>query len=219
MIEMNRNKRVSPNKRILRRLLPASLLSVLLVGCGGGGGGGEDPGNNPAPAPVLTGVLTDAVVSGVSYSTPTHSGTTSATGQFSYEAGETITFFIGDIQLGSVLAGPVITPLTLVGTSDPNNQQVINIVRLLLTLDFDGDPANGIAITAATRAAATGISIDFNMPTADFASDATVIALVAAAQTSNTALVDSAVAQTHLANTLASTWGLMEWGVGHWSAN
>ena len=206
------------NLSVFRNTISAGLLGLFLTACGGGGGG-DSSGTSPTPGPVLTGVLTDAVVSGVTYSTATRSGVTNGGGEYEYIAGEMVTFSIGGIQLGTVLAGPIITPLTLAGTSDPADQHVINIVRLLMTLDFDGNPDNGIQITAATRAAAAGVSIDFDIPVADFTADAGVVAFVSAADTTNTALVDSGTAQNHIVNTLASTWGLMEWGVGQWSGN
>ena len=202
--------------KIIRRSGMAAALGLLLVACGGGGGGS---GGSTTPAAVQTGVFTDAVVSGVSYSTASRSGLTDDGGRFNYLPGEMVTFSIGGIVLGSALAGPVVTPLTLVGTTDVTNQQVINIVRLLMTVDADGNPGNGIQITEATRLAASGITIEFNVPVADFASAPAVVAFVASADTSNIALVDGATAQTHLSNTLASTWGLMEWGTGQWSAN
>lgn len=203
---------------IIVRYLLISVVAALLIACGGGGSdGGNDPGI--IPETVLTGVLTDAVVAGVSYSTATQSGITNPSGQFSYKSGEMVTFFIGDTQLGPVAAGPVITPLTFAGTIDVTDQQVTNIVRLLMTLDADGNPDNGIQITEGTRIAATGALIDFDVPVADFASELSVVALIAGADTPNTSLVNVTDAQTHLTNTLASTWGLMDWGAGQWSAN
>ena len=193
----------------------AVALTLLLAACGGGGGGGS--GGSSTPAVVQTGILTDAVVSGVAYATASRSGLTDANGRYNYLPGETVTFSIGDIVLGSALAGPVITPLMLAGASDVNDQQVTNIVRLLLTLDADGNPNNGIQISDAVRMAASGVTIEFDVPAADFSADPIVVAFVAAA--SGAALVDSGTAQTHLSNTLASTWGLMEWGTGQWSAN
>lgn len=204
----------------IQKLIFAGVVSVVLSACGGGGGGG---GTTTTPTPSLTGVFTDSVVSGIAYSTETRSGFTDANGEYDYVAGETATFSIGDIVLGSAPAGPVVTPLTLVGTSDITDPQVTNIVSLLMTLDADGNPDNGIEITMATRTAAMGVTIDFNVPTADFAADATVAALIAAADTTSVALVDSGTAQTHLSNTIASSWGLMEWssevGGGRWSVN
>lgn len=196
--------------------LVVALLLALLTACGGGGGGS---GPGVTPEPVLIGVLTDAVVAGVTYSTQTQTGITNSGGQFRYRTGEMVTFFIGDIQLGPVTAGPVVTPLTLAGATNVMDQQVTNIVRLLLTLDADGNADNGVQITEATRIAATGAVIDFDVPIAEFASDASVVALIAAADTTNIALVNATDAQTHLNETLATSWGLMDWGAGQWSAN
>jgi len=186
--------------------------------------GGSDSNTPPAPTTTLTiikGVFVDAVVSGVAYSTETQSGFTDANGNYDYVEGETVTFSIGGIVLGSATAGPVVTPLTLVsGATDATDPTVTNIVKLLLTLDADGNPDNGIEITSATTTAATGVTISFDVPVASFQTNTTVLALVSAANTTNTGLVDTTTAQTHFASTLASSWGVMAWGTtGQWSAN
>ena len=85
------------------------------------------------------------------------------------------------------------------------------IVRFLLTLDDDGNPDNGITISAAVTAAAAGLSVDFTI--ADLSTDTGVIALLAALPGPPT-LVDSTVAQTHFTEILATTWGIMSWGSG-----
>ncbi len=192
--------------------------SILFLSACGGGGGGE--GSVPVAAPVTAskGVFVDSIVEGVHYETPTYSGTTNSLGEYDYLPGETVTFSIGGISLGSADAGPVVTPLSLVsGATDATDPEVTNIVRLLLTLDDDGDPTNGITISAATATAAESLTVDFTA--VDLTADAGVTTLLAAIPGAPT-LVDETTAQTHFTDTLASisTWGGMSWGNGTWQA-
>jgi hypothetical protein len=191
------------------------LMLASLAACGGGGD--KDSSNPPSP-PVTasTGVFVDSTVAGLHYETPTLSGTTNSAGEYDFLPGETVTFSIGGIVLGSAAAGPVVTPLTLVsGATDPTDPVVTNIVRFLLTLDDDGNPDNGISISPATTTAAVGLSVDFTTP--DLTTDAGVTTLLAALQGTPT-LVDTTVAQTHFTEILATTWGSMNWGSGTWKA-
>ena len=188
--------------------------ALILSACGGGGGSGT---TTAPPVTPSTGVFVDSVVAGLHYETPTYSGTTNAAGEYDYLPGETVTFSVGGIVFGSSLAGPVVTPLSLVsGATDATDPTVTNIVRLLLTLDDDDDPTNGITIPAATATAAAGLTVDFTVP--DISTEADVITLLAAIPA--TALEDAATAQTHFAETLAaqSDWGALAWGTGTWQA-
>jgi hypothetical protein len=186
--------------------------TMLLSACGGGGGSSK-PKTNPPPV-IQTGVFVDAVVSGANYVTETQSGTTNTAGEYNYIEGEHVTFSIGGIVLGTALAGPVVTPLMLVeGATDSSDPRVINIVRLLLTLDADGDPNNGLEITAAAHSAATGLSVEFDSATFD----AEVQPVVDAVKGSGTQLVDAGNAQNHFDTTLKTSWGTMVWGADCWN--
>ena len=79
--------------------------AILLTACGGGGG---SDGDTPA---VNTGIFIDAPVQGLNYHTAAYSGTTDSGGSFNYQAGEQITFAIGNVVLGSTVAKSIITPL------------------------------------------------------------------------------------------------------------
>ncbi len=140
------------------------LLSALVVfGCSSGGDGGSV---------LQTGVFTDAFVSGLDYRGPaTLAGTTNAQGQFSYRPGDTITFSIGSLVLGSATGAAQMTPLSITsGAASASDQRVNNKLVLLQTLDQDGDLNNGIQITAAARAivSAQASSINFDQTTAAF---------------------------------------------------
>lgn len=153
----------------------------------------------------LKGVFVDSPVGGLRYSSGGHSGTTDAGGRFTYAAGDTITFSIGDTNLPTIPAGPILSPMTLFGTSDLLDARVVNLCRLLQTLDTDANPANGITIAAAAHAAATG------QPVIDFASgtfdtDATIVNLLANGGGA-ASLVSGAQATAHLqSQTIVGSW-------------
>lgn len=156
------------------------LLLLLFVGCGK-----EDDTPNPEPDPVqeepdqeepddtneptvLTGVFKDGAVEGLNFETATQSGRTNANGEFSYVEGETVTFKIGDLVLGSALGQELVTPITLAQTLDANatieSPESQNIAAFLQTLDLDGDESNGITISE-DLANNIGIStLDFSQP-------------------------------------------------------
>lgn len=160
--------------------LPLAISSALLLtACGGGGGSSND-------ASAKTGQLIDSAVAGVAYQTPSYSGTTNANGEYHFIEGETVTFTIGSISFGPLPAKAVLTPLDLADSTDISNRKVINIARLLQTLDDDQNPANGISIPAS----ANPVALNFDQNVADFESDvSTLLSLT---------LVDEATAMAHL---------------------
>ena len=201
-------------KKLLEKLLTLCTSVIMLSACSGGG----DSGPPPSTITPSIGVFEDSAVSGLHYETPTFTGTTNSAGEYEYLPSESVTFSIGGIVLGSSVAGPVITPLSLVpGATDETNPIVTNIVRLLLTMDEDGNPDNGISISAAAVTAAANQSVDFNA--ADLAADPGINNLLAALPGTPT-LVDVTTAQTHFSATLASqsNWGSLSWGGGTWKS-
>jgi len=143
---------------------------LLLFGCGGGGGG-----NTTVPA-TSTGVFLDSPVINIGYRTETLKGVTNALGEYEYLPGETVIFFIGDLDFPAVTATDRVTPLDVAGTQDTANSKVINMIRLLQTLDQDGDPSNGITITDIAKSSAT--QVNFELSTADFAASSAVKNLI-----------------------------------------
>jgi hypothetical protein len=193
--------------------LTAGLL-LTLTACGGGGG---DSTTTTATETVSTGAFIDSAVEGLQYETATRSGTTNSLGEYDYLAGETVTFSIGGIVLGSAIAGSVVTPLSLVpDATNATNPMVTNIVRLLLSLDSDGDPDNGITISSEVTTAANDLAVDFSV--ADLSADDGIISLLNNLPTLT--LVSESVAQNHFNLTLAikakSTWGSLQWGSSQW---
>ena len=146
---------------------------------GGGLSGGEDGGssssgssganNTNQNASALTGTLLDSAVGGVTYNTSSNlSGMTNADGHFQYRSGDQVTFSLGNTVLGKADGSNVITPVELAGTNNTADRRVINITRLLQSLDQDGDPANGISISPNTRTMLDPQTFDFDIPINEF---------------------------------------------------
>ena len=128
----------------------------MLNSCSGGGSGDNSSSSaaTPLPIPVSTGVFLDSPVAGIRYSTATESGLTNSAGEFSYRAGETVTFQIGDITLGAAAAATIVTPLDLVGASSLDEARqlgvftrLVNTILLLQSLDLDVNPTNGLDLS------------------------------------------------------------------------
>jgi hypothetical protein len=193
----------------LKSYLIITFLGITLAACGGGGG---DPHPDPIQKTTKIGVFIDSAVAGVDYVTETKFGVTNTAGEYEYLEGETVSFFIGDILLGTTVADPVVTVINIVdGATDATDPVVKNIIRLLVTLDADGDPSNGIDVSAA-QAAATGTHISVSSPT--FESD--VAALIVAVKGAGATLVDENVAINHFNETLQTGWGTSVWGSDCW---
>lgn len=173
-------------------ILVSSAMSILLVGCS----------SNNSSSNNLTGYLVDSAVSGVSYTTATISGTTDSSGAFNYASGETVTFSVGSITIGSIASIPTdgkVMPQDIAGIArTQQNTAVTNIAQLLQSLDDDANPANGISITEATR---NSLNATFNIQSAS--SNEINSAVTAAGKT----LVSSTAALAHLASTASSVTG------------
>ena len=119
----------------------------------------------------LTGTLSDSVVKGVSYSTSSGiGGTTGAAGDFKYAAGDTVTFKIGSVTLGSVNMASValgtqsgnlvVRPKDLAGVTDETDVKALAIAQVIQTaaaasptdtsIDISANVAKFSSVTAAT---------------------------------------------------------------------
>jgi hypothetical protein len=140
--------------------LGALLLLLTTLGCSSGGGDGSAP---------LTGVFLDGPVSGLGYFTDTQQGMTGTGGAFSYQEGERVHFYLGDMALCEVEAMPVVTPIDCVaGARDETHPMVTNMLILLQAIDFDNDPENGIDITPMMHQEAQGLHLELNCDPNEF---------------------------------------------------
>lgn len=174
---------------------------ISLAGCFGEGDG--QPQVRATPIPPVTGIFVDSPVDGAEWETSGGaSGLTNEQGEFSYVPGEQVSFSVGSILLGSAPGAPVITAVELTGSNNPNDTAAVNLLVFLQSIDADQDPGNGITITAATRAAAVGQSLDFSAP--DFAT--AVQAVVASIAPGNT-VVSAIDALAHFYTTFTALGG------------
>jgi len=146
------------------KLLLPSVLVILLTACGSDDKKTEvqtDLTTTPS-VNTLTGVFLDSAVSGLNYKTASQNGQTNELGEFSFKEGEMITFSIGDIEFPSTPAALYLTPLELYQTNNINQIEVVNLLRLLQSLDSDGDASNGIELTESIHQLAANIDLDFS---------------------------------------------------------
>ncbi|MDX1696441.1 MAG: hypothetical protein R3208_21930 [Ketobacteraceae bacterium] len=128
----------------------------------------------------LRGQFVDSPVSGLFYRTDTREGFTDHNGYFEFAEGEIVSFYIGNIALGGARGSSILTPLDLSEGQDLSDTAV-NILRLLQTLDYDGDPGNGISITTNTHLAASQIAdhlIDVTSGSEAFAGNPALLAFI-----------------------------------------
>jgi len=177
-----------------KHFLLAIIFALSLTACGSG----------TESLQTQTGVFVDSAVVGVSYRTATQSGITDADGHYNFLSGETVIFSIGGIDFPPVQAKGIITPLDIAGSSDPTNPVVLNIARLLQTLDSDSDASNGITIDQ-SKIPSTA-SLDFQAAPADF--EAKVQADLAVT------LISEAQAQAHIETELADQIAAGQAGTG-----
>jgi hypothetical protein len=186
-------------------------LAILLAACGGS----DDAPVVTAPATPaktqITGVFYDAAVEGLDYVAGSAAkASTTAKGEFTCFQGDTVSFSLGGIALGSAACAATITPLQLAGASDARDMKVANRLLALQLLDEDSDPANGIRIAADVKTALASKSLDFSA-TADSFNTALASVLQAAGSKYAARSVDAdrrQLADEHFADTLASKLGV-----------
>jgi hypothetical protein len=144
---------------------------TVITACSGGSSTSLSSGdvNNSGNSSALTGIFLDSPVEGLHYQTVTMSGFTDENGTFMYHQGESVSFMIGNYQLGSAPGSHIITPIDLVpGALDEMHPTVTNMVRLLQSLDQDGNLENGITITELMHAEMTDRMIDMHKGVNEF---------------------------------------------------
>lgn len=142
----------------------------------------------PSRSELLTGVFAGPV-QGLEYVTPTAAGVTNERGEFSYRAGEAITFRVGRLVLGAAEARPrmdlsQLIPRVAGNIARLHDAGVTNLARLVQTLDEGGDPETGVTITPAVHDVVGSRMIDFDQlfcegsPEVSFAADPEVVRLL-----------------------------------------
>jgi len=151
---------------------------------------------------IYVGRFIDSSVEGLAYQTASRRGVTSRDGEFTYVVGETIEFFIGDISIGVGVAGSVLTPNNLVTRGEEYNfNHQFNVIRLLQTLDVDGEPTNGIKIRNDINDFNQGFVLDFDLPV-DLFAELDDLALLLGETSNVAALVSEPLAISHYVDSL-----------------
>lgn len=140
--------------------------AIGLTACSGNNESSGTGGSREQLSGSTTGILTDAAISGVNYSTSSKkAGITDENGRYNYDHGDTVEFMLGSLSLGKVKATAIVTPINLAGDSLSRLQ---NLLVLLQSLDSDNEPGNGITIPA-DAAAAVGADINLDSDPSEFA--------------------------------------------------
>nr|WP_320014427.1 choice-of-anchor O protein [uncultured Desulfobacter sp.] len=120
----------------------------------------------------------DSPVTGLTVVTPTYEGKTDESGAFDYFPEERADFFLGNEYLGNALADHKMSPVDLFEGRDMDDNQVINMARLLQSLDADGDPSSGISITDSVVTAFETAMDTLDLYGIDFNDDDQVAAII-----------------------------------------
>jgi hypothetical protein len=195
-------------------LLATSLCLLILSGCGGGGGGGA----------TQVGQFIDDPVGGLTYSctsagsTQALTGTTDSDGHFNYIPGQTCTFKVGNVTLGSLSGIPAdgkVTPQDVAGVSRAATAapSALAIAQFLQSLN-DGTTNGKIVIPAATTTALSNVAAVTLVSSTGAISQADLQTVVASA---GKTLVSATAAQSALDTQIAS--GVIDKKIGAVSAS
>jgi len=172
-----------------KSLCALTLAAAALAGCADDSGSATD---------ARTGRFLDSAVQGLTFETESIRGTTDELGAYSYRSGETVVFSIGAIELPSTNASEIVTALNIFNTDDVFDTSVVNLNRLLQSLDFNGDPSDGIDLTQLNVSATEGLNLNFGRP--DF--ETQTVNLVANSGSVTTSLIPATDASAHFQETL-----------------
>ncbi|BCE03439.1 DM13 domain-containing protein [Marinicellulosiphila megalodicopiae] len=96
-----------------------------------------------------TGSFSKIQIEGLKYQSGDITGITNDMGEFEYEQGKKISFYIADQQLISLDNSNQINYYPTYSTVENDDETLINFWRLMLSLDLDGDASNGIYLDPA----------------------------------------------------------------------
>lgn len=143
----------------------AVLSAWALAGCSG------DSGTSTSFSTSLTGILSDSYVKGVTYSTSGGaSGVTGTNGEFTYQAGDTVSFKIGQANLGSVNmastalsdqnGNKLVRPKDIAGVTDEVDQKALAVAQVIQTVAGATPTATNIDVSANAALLSTASTID-----------------------------------------------------------
>lgn len=125
----------------------AATAVFLLSACGGSGGSGAGLAGDGTPG---SGYLIGPRVEGLSHG----AGLTGVGGEFNQPAGSVLNFRLGDLALADVRQRPRLSLYDLAGAAEQyRHNKGVRLGQLLLSLDTDADPRNGVQLGAAAASA------------------------------------------------------------------
>jgi len=151
----------------MKKILFSSVALAFLIGCGGGGGSNDSntatssdvsevQSSSTQDSQTKTGTFEDAPVSGLYYETSSGiKGFTDENGSFKYKEGDSVTFKIGNVLIGKVESGSLVTPYTF-------GDKAEDIAYVLQNLDTDGNVGNSIQLPKAKVLKETFYGSDFD---------------------------------------------------------
>jgi len=190
-------------KTVLTKSLLLTSTLLLFTACGGGTTEYDKKHYTGNPPRDNVGTFIDSGVEGLQYQRPSGiESLTKAGGAFYYKLGETINFHIGNLDIGTTFALNTTTPKDIVSYDERDlntsiyEPEVNNRVRMLMSLDEDNNPNNGILIPETTREDARFWSTpDYSLSPSDFDTNF-------ASVTNKTITVTKADAELHFTQTL-----------------
>ncbi len=208
---------------------------------GGTSGGDQGATGTGGTGGRVSGLFLDAAVENLHYDSLSNSGNTDASGRFTCKLGEEVAFSIGNLLLGTSTCQRIVTPQTIAATIErkvvpitttspsgvvtttgsktvstvrpalPDDPVVVNRIRLLLTLDTDSNPDNGIQLPPLSeqRKVVLG-SLDFSNAGNSFDNAATTDVIEKMPSVANRSLADERTARAHFSRTLSSMSSVSE---------
>jgi len=145
-----------------------SNITVTIIATDPGGLSASTSFNLKINSSTLSGKFIDTYVEGLNYIIGGVERKTSAAGVFNYLPSEKVSFSVGAIQLGELLAQDIVHVFDLESTVERLNGKSIRIGQFLQSLDEDGELSNGIQIADTTHELLTSSSIDFDADEAKY---------------------------------------------------
>lgn len=148
------------------KLVVTAAAAALLSACSGSETAAESGAESNAPSKVVRqGFFRGGNVAGLRYVSGQTSGVTSADGGYACEVDGLVAFSIGAIDLGATACATLAHTAALSPSGELTDQASLNLMRLLLILDRDGNPHNGVFISESLRNIAENWApIDFGTP-------------------------------------------------------
>ena len=109
-------------------------------------------------------------VEGLEFKSGHKQGLTDSKGLFYFNEGDTVAFYLGGVKIGDDISDidaerTFFSPFDLANDTDTSKKKntIIDISRLLQTLDLDGNYENGIYIAKEVKEAMAGVTLSFNV--------------------------------------------------------